>query len=207
MCDGGGDGGAAKEAKRQREEAEKREADRLARIEAGKQTIQQTFAPFDDNFYQQRAQAYIDYAKPQLEDQYKLAARDLTYALARQRLQRSSEGAERGAELDKRNKLALAQIAEQGRGYANQARQQIEAARGDLLSLNASSGDPSLVAANAVGRASSLSALPAFNSLGSLLGDITQGLATQASLERRGMARYNTGLFNAPRNAQRIVDA
>lgn len=207
MCGGGSDGGAAKEAKRQREEAEKKEADRLARIETGKANIEKTFAPFNDAFYQNRAQAYIDYAKPQLEDEYKRAARDLTYALARQRIQSSSEAVDRGTELDKRNQLALATIGEQGKSYANQARQAVEAARGDLLSLNSSSADPTLVSANAIGRAGTLSAMPAFNSIGTLLGDITAGLATQASLERRGMARYNTGLFNSPRNAQRIVDA
>jgi len=71
MCGGGGgDGGAADEARRQRAEAEQRERERQARISAGNAAINDTFSKFDDNFYSGRRNAYIDFATPQLQDEY-----------------------------------------------------------------------------------------------------------------------------------------
>lgn len=207
MCGGGGgDGGAAEEARRQRAEAEQRERERQERIAAGNAAINDTFSKFDDNFYGGRRQAYIDYATPQLQDEYERAAKDLSLALARAGLGQSSEAANRRADLQKRFDLATNTIANTARDYETQARGSLEGARGDLLNLSASAADPTLVAQNAVARANTISQLPAFNPLGSLLGDLTTGLATQAQLERRGLAKYDTGLFNNdPRRAQRIV--
>lgn len=205
MCGGGGDGGAADEARRQRAEAEKRETDRRDRIAAGNKAIDETFGQFNDDFYNNRRKAYVDYAAPQLQDEYEQAAKQLSLALSRAGLGQSSEAATRRADLQKRFDLANNTIANTGRDYENDARTKLEGARGDLLTLSSQSADPTLVAQNAISRANTINSAPAFNPLGSLLGDLTTGLATQAQLERRGMSRYDTGLFNNKINAQKIV--
>lgn len=188
MCKSGGDGGAA--AARAAEEA------RQGRIREGLNKINTTFNnTFNPDFYSDREQSYMDYATPQLEDQYDQAVKGLTLALARSgRLQSSTRG-EKFADLQKEYDLARTNIADRARGYSNQARSSVEAARSDLVSQNSALANPSAIATQAINRADALSAKPTFEPLGAFFQNVTQGLATQADLERRGLSRYNTGLF------------
>jgi hypothetical protein len=76
MCfAGGGDSGAS--AARADQQAQQ------ARSLAARGDVDKTFSQFDDNFYNQRAQAYRDYQTPQLNDQYADAQKQLVYALSR----------------------------------------------------------------------------------------------------------------------------
>lgn len=198
----------AAEAARQRAEAEAAEQARINRIQQGTAAINDTFGKFNDEFYGGRKQAYIDFATPQLRDEYETAAKELAIALSRSGIASSSEAAKRRADLQKRYEQGLSTISNTAQDYANKARTSVEGARGDLLSLASQAADPTLVSQNAVSRAMTLEAMPNFNSLGTLLGDVTAGLATQAQLERRGQSRYNTGLFNVnPKTSQTIVEA
>lgn len=192
MCfgGGGGDGGAA-EQRRQEEE-------RQARVREGKDAIDMSFSQFDPAFYEGRSQAYLDYATPQLDDQFKEATRDLTLALARSGLLNSSVKARRFADLKKDFDMQSRGIADKANEYSNQARSSIESAKSDLYSQNQNIADPTLAAASAASRAQSLTQLPAFSPLGALFAGVTEGIATQMDLERRNKNRYNlSGLFNA----------
>src|SRR3546814_1150118 len=80
MCDalfGGGGNSDAAEAARRDEEA------RQARIRAGMGQIDQTFSQFNDDYFDTRSKAYLDYATPQLEDQFAKAKEQLIFALSR----------------------------------------------------------------------------------------------------------------------------
>ena len=198
MCiGGGGDGGAAERA-RQEEEA------RQARIRQGNEEIDSAFAKFDDDFYKQQTQNYLDYATPQLTDQFNDAAKQLTLSLANAGLLNSSVAAQKRADLDKKLGLNRKMIADKGNEYSLQSRKGIDAARGDLQNQNMNLANPTLVAQNAALRAQSLNQLPAYQPLVELFADATDGIATQAALERRGQARYDTGLFS-PKSTSRIV--
>lgn len=150
---------------------------------------------FDDNFFAQREQAYQQFATPQLEDQYAKAQENLLMALARTgRLQSSTRG-ERFGELQRDFDIQKTNVADKARQYAGDARSQVESARADLVALNNSVADPTAIAQQAQLSSSAMRSAPAFDPLAPLFQNVTEGIATQAELERRNAARYNTGFF------------
>lgn len=187
MCgggSGGGDGGAAQ-----------REAQRQAKITKGLNQINTIFGGFDDDFYNQRGQAYVDYAAPQLEDQYADAVEQLTFSLARNNRLDSSTAADKRADLLEDYNLQKLALQDRGQDYSNRARSNVESSRSDLVSLNSNLANPNQIAAEAQSRLAALQAADSFEPLAPLFVNIGEGLGTQADVERRGQARYNTGLF------------
>ena len=191
MCmGGGGDGGAA--------EQRRKEEERQARIREGKTSIDDTFSRFDNDFYSGRRQSYMDYATPQLDDQYTDAMKDLRLALARSGLMNSSASARRFGDLKKDYDIQAQGVADKAVGFENTARKNIEAAKSDLYTQNSNIADPSLVAQSAASRAASLTSLPEYSPLTQLFAGVTDGIATQFDLERRGKNQYDmSGLFNS----------
>ncbi len=188
------------------------EAARQARIRQGTQRVGTIFdGQFNDDFFKGRQEAYIDYAKPQLEDQYGDAQKQLTFALARGGNLNSSVRGEKAADLQQRFDLTKQEITDKGLSYANEARSSVEGARSDLIGMLNATGDAEGAANSAVSRASTLSQPAAFSPLSQLFGDITAGLGQQAALERASafsggavQPRYNTGLFT-PRSAVKVT--
>lgn len=187
MCGGGGGGGDGGAAERERQ--------RQKRISQGLNQINTIFGGFDDDFYNSRADAYTDYATPQLDDQYQKAVEQLTYALARNNRLDSSVAAEQRADLLKDYNLQKVALADRAQDYSNRARSNVEASRSDLVSLNSNLANPSQVAAEANARLAGLQAADSFEPLAPLFVNVGEGLGTQADVERRGTAKYNTGLF------------
>lgn len=161
MCFSSGDGGAAARA-RADEEA------RQARVKAGTAAVNDTFSKFDDSFYKKRADEYSAFATPEAARQYKDANRDLMFNLARSGNLASSERARQMGIVDRERDMAAMKIADKGQEYANQARQQVEQNRTDLINQTLASGDDSLAANQARQRVGMLSSSPAFEGLGSL---------------------------------------
>ena len=187
MCGGGGgggDGGAAA-----------REAARQSKITQGLDQINTIFGGFDDDFYDQRGQAYVDYATPQLEDQYSKAVEQLTFALARNGRLDSSVAGEQRADLLQDYNLQKTSLQDKGLDFANRARSNVEGSRADLVSLNSNLANPNQIAAEANNRLAGLQAADSFEPLAPLFVNAGEALATQADVERRGTARYNSGLF------------
>ena len=165
MCGGGGGGGGDGGA-REREEA------RQAAIRAGMGRIDDTFKQFDDDFFNKRTTAYVDYAMPQLDEQKAKALEALTYALARGPGVNSSVGAAKMADLEKQFIRQKQAIEGQGLQYANDARGDVERNRADLVSQLTASADPTAAANAANARAAMLQAMPNFTPLGQLFTDI-----------------------------------
>ena len=63
--------GSNKAAKRQAEEARRQEEERQARIKQGAAIIDQAFSGYDDDFYKDRYQAYVDFANPSAKKTFK----------------------------------------------------------------------------------------------------------------------------------------
>lgn len=192
MCFGSsGDGGAA--------EARKREEERQARVNEGAAEIEKVFSQFDDSFFDKRRQAQMDYERPQIDDQYKDALGELAFALSRSGLRNSSVGATRRAKGAKDYNFQLQESAARGERSAADAKKAILGADGvkeQLLTNNMAIADPTAAANAAISAAQSSSALPKYEPLMDLFADLTEGLATQADLERRGKSRYQSGLFS-----------
>jgi hypothetical protein len=192
MCISSGASAAKKSADEQRAEEEARQG----RIRTGKTNIEDKFSGFDDAFYDNRRKSYLDYANPQYDNQLKDATRELTLALARSGLLNSSVKSRRFADLQREADMQKRAIGDKALDFSNQARKAIGAAKADLLTQNQSLADPTLIANQAANRAEAMTALPPYSPLGQLFASATEGLATQAELERRGKNRYTSGLFN-----------
>lgn len=202
----GGNSGA-----REAAQARADEAARQQRIREGTQRIGTIFdGQFNDQFFDRRRQAFVDYATPQLQDQYGDAQKQLTFALARGGNLNSSVRGEKAADLQKRFDLSQQEILDKGLSQATEARNAVEGARSDLIGMLNATGDAEGAANSAISRASALSQPAAFSPISGLFSDFTAGLGQQAALERAAMfsggavqPRYNTGLFT-PRNAVKV---
>jgi hypothetical protein len=185
---------------------------RQAQIRAGTERIGGIFdSQFNDQFFDGRRQAFLDYARPQLEDQFGDAQKQLTFALARGGNLDSSVRGQKSAELQKQFDLNQQQIADKALASSTESRNAVEDARGNLVATLNATGDAQGAANSAMTRASALSQPVAFSPLTQLFADFTGGLGQQAALERadslfgRGVggtpvSRYDTGLFGTNRS-------
>lgn len=201
-----------KAAKRAAAEQRAREEARQAQIRQGTQSIDDIFGRnFNDGFYNGRKQSFIDYASPQLEDQYGDARKALTFSLDRGGVLDSSIRADKFGELEKLYAQNRQQIGDQALSYEGEARNNVENARAGLLQMLNSSADASGVANQALSRAQALSAPQAYSPLSQLFATFTSGLGQQAAQERAeamsgGLykAKLNTGLFANNPNAVKV---
>ena len=160
------------------------EQERQDAVRKGTKSINRTFRQFDDDFYDQQRQSYLDFARPQLEDQRAEASRELVYALARSGQLDSSARAEKGSELQKLYDLESQNIADQALDFENKARSNVESARSDLVSTLNATGDAKGAANSAIARSSTLSQPEAYSPLTDLFASYTSTLGTAAAAER-----------------------
>jgi hypothetical protein len=203
MCfGGGGDDFLKDEYARQRAEEEARQG----RITEGKAAIDAAMAGYDDDFYAGQAQNYIDYATPQIEDQYTDAMGSLIRALSRSGMSQSSVAAKRKADLQEKLNNAQVDAARQGEAFANDTRSALAGVKNSLISQNQSLADPTLIASMAANQSNAASQLPSYNPVAQIFADATAGLATQSQLEARGKNRHNMAeLFSLDGGSARNV--
>lgn len=163
----------------------------------------QTQQGFNDDFFNGLKQSYLDYADPQLEDQYGDANKQLTFALARSGNLDSSARAEKQSDLQKLYDTQKRAVADKALGYETSSRNSVEDARANLISTLNATGDQQGAVNSALARSSALSQPPAYDPLGQLFVDFTNGLGIQAAQERSQAAggpssKYNIGLYNNP---------
>lgn len=200
------DGGASKAAN----QAKADEAARQATVRQGTQAVNDTFSQFNDPYFEKQRTNYLNFALPQLDDQYGKAQKTLTYALARDGNLNSSAQAYQNAELQKTYDTQRLSIADQGQNFANQARSSVEDARGNLISTLNATGDATQAAQSAAARAGALSAPQGYSPIGDAFGAILNGIGVQAGAERAaslGAAikpTYNTGLFGSTAGAVKV---
>lgn len=181
-------------------QAQQTRADETARqdqIRGGTQAINDTFGQFNDDYFGKQQQNFLDYATPQLEDQYGKAKQELTYALARSGGLDSSARATKEAQLQQEYDTARRGISDQALTYGNQSRNSIEDARSGLVSTLNTSGDSGQAASGAIARAQALSQPQAFSPIGQLFGSFTSALGTQAAAEK-ATALSGGKLYQAP---------
>tara|TARA_B100001287_G_scaffold107686_1_gene90691 strand:- start:5370 stop:5990 length:621 start_codon:yes stop_codon:yes gene_type:complete len=205
MCLFGSGGGGDDFLKAEYERQLAEEAARQARITEGKENIEKAFAGFDDKFYNDRAADYMEYAQPQIDDQYKQAMKDLRIALARSGQLVGSERIDRENDLLKKFQLAEVEAARKGQSLADTTRTNLANIKGNLLSQNASLADPTLIAAQAQNQIMANTQVPEYSPIGNIFANVTEGLATQAQLEARNKNRYEMAQLFAPTDRSRIL--
>lgn len=162
---------------------------------------------FDDNFFKGRRDSYINYAMPQLRDQFGKAGTELTFALDRSGLLDSSVRGQKMSELQKLFDTNEQQVKDKALSSETQARTAVEDARANLIATLNATGDAEGAANSALARSTALSQPEAYSPVGQMFTDFTAGLGTQAAAERSFAAggpkpTYNTGLFG---NSGRVV--
>ncbi len=208
---------AAAENQRIAQEAENRriaeaqaEADRLRQAEErrqqnitqGQQEISSAFGQFDDNFFNQRAQSFKDFAMPQLDRQYQDQMRQLTAALARSGNLNSSVRGDLMGQLQREYDTGKLSLAEQARGFADQARTGVSAAQARLMESNAQLADPGMIRNSAMAEAQGLMANPQFAQLGQLLSNLSANVGPAGTRPTNqgitgGVQLFTPGVKNA----------
>jgi hypothetical protein len=162
---------------------------------------------FTPDFYDQRRQAYLSYAKPQLRDQYADARKQLVFSLDRAGNLASTARTTQEAQLAKLYDQNNRSISDSALGYENDARNNVANAESNLLNGVAQTGNVSGSIAAANNQAVNLSQPDIYQPLTQLFSTFTNGLQNQAAQEQLAAATnyaykpaFNTGLF-APANA------
>lgn len=171
MCSGGG--GAADQYAQEQRDAEQQ---RKGRISSGMTLINKNFKQFDDQFFDKQNQAYLNYAMPQLNQQYNGAYHNLGYALARQGINQSSEGNRRYGDLSGDYQLQRQGVVDHAREVTQNARRSIEDARSGVIADLYATADPAAANNASLSRSAYLSQQPAFSPIGTLFANALDGL-------------------------------
>lgn len=157
---------------------------------------------FNDAFFDKRAQAYQDFALPQVQQQYGDQQKALTFALARGGNLRSSLSSDKNAELDKDFTLQKQAVIDTGRDYANQGRADMAQQKASAVSMLQATADPDAAYNVAQTSANQLSAMPAFTPLTGVVKNVASGLGTylnnQSTAAAIAKAQQQTGGYSLP---------
>ncbi len=110
----------------------------------------QTYPGFTPDFYDQRKQAFINYANPQLMQQYEQSRKNLIYQLARGGNLQSSSGIDLSGKLQQQLGSNQRSIADEGQNQANELRQTVEGNRQTAINQLYASADPAQAASTAI---------------------------------------------------------
>lgn len=189
MCWGGSGGDTGADDARAEEEA------RQKRIRDSRASIDTIFDTYDEDFYDRQRNAYLNYATPQVEDQFGDAMRELTFALSRSGKLDSALAARREAKAQKMKDQAMINVNKQGDDLVYTMKGNMEKARGDLYDQASSLADVDAARTLAISNFDTTSKPPIYNPVTDLFVKVTEGMATQADLERRQKSRNDSGLF------------
>lgn len=161
----------------------------------GQQEISSVFGQFNDDFFNNRAKSYVDFALPQLDTQYQETLRNLTASLARSGNLNSSLRGETFAKAQREYDTQKLSLADRGQQFANDARSAIERARSELFSTNASLADPGAVRSLAQQRAQTAVPGQTFTPLANMLTDLASTVGTTKK-SVAGNTAQGVGLFS-----------
>lgn len=177
---------AAKKASDQAAAAQAAETARENNITAAAGKVNDTFnAQFAPGFYDQQRQNYLNYATPQLQQQYADAQKQLTYSLARAGNLDSSARSQQEGDLQKQYDANQQQLQSSAQAAANTIKSNVESSRSGLIASLNTSGDTAAAVNNAASQAAALSQTPSYSPLGDLFSTTTSALAQQAALDKQ----------------------
>lgn len=198
MCWGGSGGDTGADDARAEEEA------RQKRIRDSRASIDTIFDTYDEDFYDRQRNAYLNYATPQVEDQFGDAMRELTFALSRSGKLDSALAARREAKAQKMKDQAMINVNKQGDDLVYTMKGNMEKARGDLYDQASSLADVDAARTLAISNFDTTSKPPIYNPVTDLFVKVTEGMATQADLERRQKSRNDSGLFTTSDSSKTV---
>jgi len=177
--------------------AKKQEEARQSAIKTGTASIDTAFSGFNDDFYNQRAQAYQNYALPELSKQYQQTRNQLMFNLANRGMLHSGAANNQWSDLNRTNAQAKQQIVDTGLGQANDLRLKVEGQKNTLLDQLYQSADPARAAQGATATAASFTPPSTFQPLANSFGNIAQQYYLSALINKN----QPTSFVQAPRES------
>lgn len=180
--------------------AARQERQRQRAITLGTAQINQAYSGFNPQFYQQRTQDYINYAMPQLAQQYRTNAGDVRFGLANKGLLGSSVAARKFSQLNRANVAGERNIADAGLAQAQALQGQVEASRSGAINNLYQSADPAGAGRQAVSTAAGLSSPSIFAPLADMFGSIAQSYYLSSLLNQtrpNNIGSYDTSSGSA----------
>jgi len=178
--------------------ARQREEERQGRIAEGQTAIDDTFSQFDDNFFNNQQNNFTDFFNPQVDDQFEKAREQLTFGLARRGNLQSQAASDKFGDAQQELDRVRTDIANRGLSAGQDARSRVEAQRNELINLNNSAADPSLIASRASAAATGLNAPQVFSPLGNVFAGLLNEGANQVNLQSQGFPTNSQQSFNNP---------
>lgn len=200
------DNSAQRFAQQEAAQARATEQARAAQIRAGTASIDEQFGRFDDGFYDERGQAYLDYYQPQLANQFQDAMDQLTFSLARAGTTNSSVAGSAMADLRSQYDRELANLATGRDNDAANLRTRVQNERTTLLNQLNQSGNAEAASNSALTRSQQLyDESPNFVSLGDVFGAVGTGIGSYAAGVNDG-SRLNAfrSITSNPRRAAAV---
>lgn len=181
------------------EEARKLEDERQARIAQGMTNINEAFKGFNPEFYQQRANAYTNFAMPQLGEQAQQTQQQLIYGLGNRGLLGSGVAADRNAAFQRELQRQKQGIVDAGQGQANELQREIESNKSQLVNQLQISSDPNAAAQGALGSAQAFSAPSTYAPISNLFQNFANMyLASQIARSTPQTTQYSNNYGLAP---------
>lgn len=152
--------------------AKKQEAARQQAITLGTQKINKAFSGFTPSFYQQRANAYEQFAMPQLANQYRQTRNQVGFGLANRGILASGAAKQQWSDLARDLGTAKQGIADTAISQAQGLRGQVENQRQTLLNQLYQSADPANAGAGATQVAAGYAQPSTFAPLGNMFANL-----------------------------------
>lgn len=153
----------------------------------------QTFEGFQPEFYNQRAQDYINFALPQEAQQYQQSRNAMLYGLSNRGLSNSSVGQRASADLERTAGQARQTIADTGLEQANQLRRDVENSRQQEISQLYQTGDPAQASQSAISASAGFQRPSVFAPLGNLFSSLANQYYTNQVLNSYRQPFYGYG--------------
>ena len=178
-------GGSGDTSRQMRREQEAREA----QVRSAQGAIEDIFGGFTPEFYAARRKAYMDYAMPEIAEQYQEAKKNLTYSLAGKGLLKSGAASSLASKLERELAKQEQSAVDTAYGQSTQFRGEVEDQQSRLLAQAFNALDPSSTVVSAMKTASQYREPQTAAPLGRLFQDWTQIYATKKAADYYG---YNT---------------
>lgn len=191
-------------------QSRQQETNREAAIDNGQQTIDKSFAGYNDDYYNGIKTNYINSQMPALDDQYQIAKDQLAYSLARGGNTNSSTAGYQSGQLAKNEAQQEEAISDNASDAANAQQQKITAAKTGLIGQVASAADSTganAAASQAAGNAASAGVTASVSPLADVFGGLTAAYGNVKNLQtQQALAGYYyPQASGAPAQAQTLV--
>ncbi len=175
-------------------EAQKAEDKRQAAIRQGTRQVNQAFGGFNQDFYNKRRQAYIDYAMPQLSDQFTQTRNQVGFGLANKGLTQSSTAGKQWSDVFRQAQTSKQGIADAATAQSQDLAKQVELQRQNLLGQLYTTADPASASQQAISTAAGFQAPSTFAPLvNQFSGLLNQYYISQLLNQKQPIGSLGTG--------------